>query len=180
MDGPNRLSRFRDFCCSGSLVLRIHDLSNPDVPMDSLLSRLPLMVWISTTCSQQMDDPDPNSLFWDFRCPDDRNPLSTQNPGSRYTDGSLDLHHVSQLMDGFDQFWDFHHENSRYHVMVTPNFMNVDIPMAMPLVGTLPLLFTKDLTPVQLSTDPMAIGSLDQDPMVQFRSFCVHTPETKL
>jgi hypothetical protein len=29
--------------------------------------------------------------------------MSTQNPGSRYTDGSLDLRHVSQLLDGSDQ-----------------------------------------------------------------------------
>jgi hypothetical protein len=148
--------------------------------MDSLLSGLPPMVWISATCSQQMDDPDPTSLFQDFRCPDDRNPLSTQNPGSRYTDGSLDLRHVSQLMDGSDRFRDFHHENSRSHVIVTPDFTNVDIPMATPLVGTLPLLFTKALTPMQLSTDPMAVGSLDQDPTVQFHSSCAHTPETKL
>jgi hypothetical protein len=63
---------------------------------------------------------------------------------------------------------------------VTLDFTNVDIPMATPLVGTLPLLFTKALTPVQLSTDPMAVGSLDQYPMVQFRSSCAHTPETKL
>jgi hypothetical protein len=83
-------------------------------------------------------------------------------------------------MDSSDRFRDFHHENSRSHVIVTPDFMNVDIPMATPLVGTLPLLFTKALTPVQILTDPMAIGSLDQDLMVQFRSFCVHTPETKL
>jgi hypothetical protein len=66
MDGPDRLSRFRDFCCFGSLVFRIRDLSNPDVSMDSLLWGLSLMVWISTTCSQQMDDPDPTSLFRDF------------------------------------------------------------------------------------------------------------------
>jgi hypothetical protein len=124
------------------------------------------MVSISATCSQQMDDPDPTSLFRDFLCPDDRNPLSTQNPGSRYTDGSLDLRHVSQLMDGSDRFQDFHHENSRSHVIVTPNFTNVDILMATPLVGNLTLLFTKSLNPVQLSIDPMAVGSLDQDPMV--------------
>jgi hypothetical protein len=138
------------------------------------------MVSISAICSQQMDDPDPTSLFQDFRCPDDRNPLSTQNPGSRYTDGSLDLRHVSQLMDDSDRFQDFHHENSRSHVIVTLDFTNVDIPMATPLVGTLPLLFMKALNPVQLLTDPMVAGSLDQDPTVQFRSSCAHTPETKL
>jgi hypothetical protein len=176
MDGLDCLSRFHDFCCSGSLVLKIRDLSNLDVPMDSLLSGLSLMVWISATCSQYMDDPDPTSLFQDFRFPDDKNPLSTQNPGSRYTDGSLNLCHVSQLMDGSDQFWDFHHENSQSHVIVTLDFTNVDIAMATPLVRTLPLLFTKSLTPVQLSTDPMAVGSLDQDPTVQFCSSCACAP----
>ena len=106
--------------------------------------------------------------------------MSTQNPGSRYTDGSLDLRHMSQLMDGSDRFRDFHHENSRSHVIVTPNFTNVDILMATPLVRTFPLLFTKALNPVQLLIDPMVVGSLDQDPTVQFRSSYAHTPETKL
>ena len=83
-------------------------------------------------------------------------------------------------MDDSDRFQDFHHENYQSHVIVTLDFMNVDIPMATPLVGTLPLLFTKALTPMQLSTDLMAVGSLDQDPTVQFRSSYAHTPETKL
>jgi hypothetical protein len=83
-----------------------------------------------------MDSPDHFSRFRDFRYPDDRNPLSTQNPSSRYTDGSLDLRHVSPQTDGLDRSPDFSHENSRSHVIVTPNFMNTDIPMATPLVGT--------------------------------------------
>jgi hypothetical protein len=79
-------------------------------------------------------------------------------------------------MDDSDRFQDFHHENSQTHVIVTLDFTNVDIPMATPLVRTLPLLFMKALTPVQLSTDPMVVGSLDQDPMVRFCSSCACAP----
>jgi hypothetical protein len=71
-----------------------------------LLSGLLPIVWISATCPQLMDDPDPISLFSRLQCPDDRNPLSTQNPGSRYTD-SLDLRHVSPQTDGSDPSRDF-------------------------------------------------------------------------
>jgi hypothetical protein len=37
----------------------------------------------------------------------------------------------------------------------------------------------ESLTPMQLLTDPMAVGYLDQDPTVQISS-SAHTPETKL
>jgi hypothetical protein len=33
-------------------------------------------------------------------------------------------------MDGSDRSRDFHHENSRSHVIVTPDFTNVDIPIS--------------------------------------------------
>jgi len=46
-------------------------------------------------------------------------------------------------MDGSDWFRDFHYENSRSLILVTLNFTNAKIPMAMPLVGTFLLPFTK-------------------------------------
>jgi hypothetical protein len=55
--------------------------------------------------------------------------MSNQNPGSRYTDGSLDLHHVSLQMDGSDRSQDFYHENSQPPVIVTPDFTNDEIPI---------------------------------------------------
>ena len=94
---------------------------------------IPDSLRIFDTRPQKMDGPDPISLFHRFQCSDDRNPLSTQNLGSRYTDGSLDLRHVSPLTDGSDLSRDFYHGDSRSPVLEIPNFMNVDIPIP---VGT--------------------------------------------
>jgi len=47
------------------------------------------------------------------------------------------------MMDGSDWFRDFHYENSRSHVIVTPDFTNVDILMATPLIRTFNLLFMR-------------------------------------
>jgi len=58
---------------------------------------------IAATHPPMMDGPDRFLRFRDFRYPDDINPLSNQNPGIRYIDGSLDLHHVSPQMDGPDR-----------------------------------------------------------------------------
>jgi hypothetical protein len=80
----------------------------------SAISRLPIARW-TTSCRDlsrwlrslprvpRTDGPDRLSLFQSFRCSGDRNPLSTQNPGSRYTDGSFDLRHVSPQTDGPDR-----------------------------------------------------------------------------
>jgi hypothetical protein len=74
-----------------------------------------------------MDGPDCFSGFQDFRYRDDRNPLSTQNSGSRYTDGSLDLRHVSPQTDGSDLSRDFSHRNSRSLVFETPNISIAEV-----------------------------------------------------
>jgi hypothetical protein len=42
------------------------------------------------------------------------------------------------------------HGNSRYHVIVTPDFTNVDIPMAMPLVEIFPSVISDGLNTVHL------------------------------
>jgi hypothetical protein len=77
--------------------------------------------------------PDPISLFQSFRSSDDRNPLSTQNPGSQYTDGSLDPCHVSPQTDGLDLSRDLYHGDSRSPVIVIFDFLIANIPIP---VGT--------------------------------------------
>jgi hypothetical protein len=121
--------------------------------------------------SRLMDDPDPISQFHSFRYPDDRNSLSNQNPGSRYTDGSLDPHHVSPQTDDSDSLLLFQD-------LKCPDFLdlensdipNVDIPISQSF-GTSTLLFTK-LNLVQLPTDLTAVGYFSLDLTVQICPSC--------
>jgi hypothetical protein len=69
-------------------VHRIPDILISDDVDVALLSGPFPEASITATRPPMMDDSDPILLFRSFQCSDDRNSLSTQNPGSRYTDGS--------------------------------------------------------------------------------------------
>ena len=54
-------------------------------------------------CPLKMDGPGHFAISR-LATPDDRNPLSTSNPGRQYVDGFFDVLHVSEQMDNRDLF----------------------------------------------------------------------------
>jgi hypothetical protein len=156
----NGSDHFRNFQhgFSRPLVLRIREIPNPDMPMNSPFSGLFPSSRIYATRPLKMDGSDLLSGFWDFRYSDDRNLLSTQNPGSRYADGLLDLAHVSsydgrlRFVPGFSP-WKIPnscHQESRSHDSRYPDGHASRRDFQPPV--------HEDLTLMHLLTDPTAVG----------------------
>jgi hypothetical protein len=97
MDGSDRLRGFHHKE-TRSLVLRIHDLSNLDAPMDSPLSGFFPSPRIYATHPLKMDGPRHFAISR-LATP---NFLSIESPDCRDVDGFLDVCHVSKQMDDCD------------------------------------------------------------------------------
>jgi hypothetical protein len=76
-------------------------------------------------------------------------------------------------MDGLDHSRDLSYRISQSLVFVTPNFTNIDIPMATPLVVIFPLAIPDGLNTMHLSADLTADGYLCEHPTVHNLPFCL-------
>jgi hypothetical protein len=97
MDGSDRLRGFHHKETQ-SLVLRIRDLPNPNVMMDSPLSGIFWSPRIYGTHPLKMDSPHHFTIS-QLETP---NFLSAENPDCQDADGFLNVRHVSKQMDGCD------------------------------------------------------------------------------